>query len=163
LKSSVLQPVSQHAYHAQLEELFTMPEVPQNPYQTPVTAEVAEQDTSNKMEAGKKKRVWWRTVLLRWEVMRPFYNAILAATGLISLGSYAFCIFQLQALVFIVLFAIAANLAYFLGPAIDLYIHFLGFRSKWSLGVLFTLGTVFAILVTFAVGAYEGQAFFEQL
>jgi len=90
-----------------------------------------------------------RRILIAWEKLRIAYVAILGAPTLF------FCLFDLWRepgfLTTAVLGAVFANLAYFLGPAIEVYAAWLGFHH-WSLRVtLFVSGTLLAFALTLFV------------
>lgn len=106
----------------------------------------------------------------RWEKWRLMYNLIVGLTGLLStmplLSSPAFGQFADSIVTGIVEYGIAANVAYFIGPLAELYLIWLAHdtagwlsarmraaMSSPSVGpLLFVLGTLFAVLITLAIG-----------
>ncbi|MEZ6186757.1 MAG: hypothetical protein R3F62_17325 [Planctomycetota bacterium] len=84
-------------------------------------------------------------VLLRWELLRIPYNAVLFGVSVAVLGTGV-----LAPSYFLdgVLAALAANLCYCLGPALEVYLRTLGARQRWVGPLLFAAGLLLSILVT---------------
>ncbi len=47
--------------------------------------------------------------------------------------------------------AVVANVLFFAGPAVETYVHWLGFRQNWLRGVLFFSGTLLSVVLAFGV------------
>lgn len=93
-----------------------------------------------------------RRVFLAWEKLRVIYVALLAAPTLwVALERWGDPDVMTHFPVTVVLGAAFANLAYFLGPAVEVYLGWLGFRHWGVRAVLFTAGTLFALLLTLLV------------
>ena len=118
-----------------------------NPYSAPQaddSSKVDRQDVSPPDSLGKiGKRVF-----LAWEKLRLAYIGILVTftilIGLPQLGQLGFWVLAIFG-------GIVANLCYFLGPIVETYVTWLGFRSlavRWTMFVLGTLFTMASAAVT---------------
>jgi len=109
----------------------------------------------------------------RWEKWRLMFNLVVGVTGLLAampVMSRSLPKILDSIVLEIVAYGIAANLAYFLGPLAELYLIWLAHdtagwlsaRVRAALGgpavgrLLFVLGTLFAVLVTAAIGLMAG-------
>jgi hypothetical protein len=90
-----------------------------------------------------------RKVFLAWEKLRIAYIAILGMVTLLLVGPMGFTSFRILTLV--IEGAVVANLAYFLGPATETYIRWLGYDRAWPRWAMFFCGTLLSILL--AVGS----------
>ncbi len=115
-----------------------------NPYNAPqaaVAVEVADVQATTLGQIAKR-------VFLDWEKMRLAYIGILGVFTLLMgwphLGSLEFWAISIFG-------GIVANGCYFLGPIVETYVTWLGFRSLALRWVMFALGTMFTMLG--AVGA----------
>jgi len=131
----------------------------ENPYVTAVVAE----ESPEKGGAGKKEPSWWRTVLVRWEMMRPLFNLIVGLAGLAALAPYLGQVFHPVPLIGALVYAIVANIAYLLGPFFNLYLAFIGLRQRWVAIVIFSLGTFVSVVITVGLAMTAGPPLFENL
>ena len=124
-----------------------------NPYTTPQADTVVSSDNGNVTERTLGQIA--KRVFLDWEKMRLAYVGILVVFTLLfgfsELGNPLFWGGSVAG-------AIIANLCYLLGPIVDTYVSWLGFRSvalRWimfALGTLFTMAGVVAMIVTLPGG-----------
>lgn len=99
-----------------------------------------------------------RLVFLRWEKLRLAYNVIVGLVGLVAIAPFLIDRFDpgflygaapMRALLAgALVYGITANAAYFLGPALECYVRWLGLRSPWLTRVLFGAGTLCSVLIT---------------
>ena len=112
-----------------------------NPYAPPESGDSAEAPTS----PGFKELV------VGWEKLRLIYNGLLLIPGIVVLILYARTGMPLPAvLIFSALFALAANIAFLLGPLTELYftaLFFHGTSKKPARRLIFSAG----LLVSFGV------------
>jgi hypothetical protein len=107
---------------------------------------------SSPIESSEPK-VTARSIFLNWENwLRPAYNLILAAVACLVILSFTNMGYPVprngRAVFHFISRAIAANLLFTAGPLADYYISvLLGRRSVLVAGILFTLGTLFSMLV----------------
>ncbi len=94
-----------------------------------------------------------RNVFLAWEKLRIGYVMILTliTLSLIAVGGFP----NWTLLLVIIEGAVFANIAYFAGPALETYIRWLGYDKSWPRWLMFSLGTLFSIGLTFGVLAVE--------
>lgn len=98
---------------------------------------------------GSSLDVIAKRTFLAWEKLRVLYIAILAVVTLLA------CIMSMpwrdpENLILIIPCAIAANVLYLAGPAVDTYIRWLGYRESWPRFAMFIGGTALsAILAVF--------------
>ena len=94
-----------------------------------------------------------RSIFLSWEKwLRPAYNLILAGVACLVILSFTNMGYPVprngRTVFHFISRAIAANLLFTAGPLADYYISvLLGRRSVLVTGILFTLGTLFSMLV----------------
>jgi hypothetical protein len=102
-------------------------------------------------------------VLVWWERRRPLYNAIIGATGLVTIGVLAAALspvvlVQPGTWIGIAAYAIGANLCYSLGAPTELLLQRWVGRDTYGLGpALFRYGLVYSIGLTLfplALGAF---------
>jgi hypothetical protein len=103
--------------------------------------------TEQKESRLKEISAFAKPIFLKWEKLRILYNAILLATLLAShLPQMSVDVFfQPLMLVIWLIGAVLANLCFFLGPAMETYIAWLGVRSIWVTAILFLVGVVISI------------------
>lgn len=95
-----------------------------------------------------------RHVFIRWEIMRIAYIVILTVES-VWLAAQIDGLFEVYsppmfaALAFFA--AIGANVAYFLGPVAEVYVRWLGFNQPIVRYVLWSLGTLFSMVVVLGV------------
>ena len=118
-----------------------------NPYTSPQADTFVSSSDSEGVAESTLLQVAKR-VFLDWEKMRLIYIGVLVAftllVGFSELGNPVFWGVSIVG-------AIIANLCYFLGPIVDTYVSWLGFRSvalRWTMFVLGTLLTMAGVLVT---------------
>lgn len=86
-----------------------------------------------------------KSVFLAWEKLRLAYVAVLAVA---SLALVAVCGSPWTSAIKALLGgAVAANILYFAGPALETYVCWLGWRGTWLRGVLFLGGTLLSLLL----------------
>lgn len=119
-----------------------------NPYTSPISDSGIESSSADEEPLGRIGR----RVFLAWEKLRLVYIGILAAVTI------AFVLPDLDNTIFAIEFwsmgifgAIGANVCYFIGPAIETYVTWLGYRGKWLRWILFQVGTVFSSLLVSVV------------
>jgi hypothetical protein len=106
-----------------------------------------------------------RGMFLRWEKLRPLYNAIVGLVGLagiapivlswVSPGTFpGFRASPVAAVIGVLAYAVAANVCYFVGPALECYLRWLGMTVRPLTRTLFIIGTVFSVLLTALFGLY---------
>lgn len=109
---------------------------PNNPYQAPV------QDSPLPVATSSFSI---KAVFIKWEKLRLVYNGLLIAETLLILLATGLIRFPL--ILFACVFgAVVANGCYLLGPIIDSYAHWLGYRGNMLAGALFTTGMIVAML-----------------
>jgi hypothetical protein len=119
-----------------------------NPYVPPSSVE----SRQSAIESTEPK-VTARSIFSRWEKwLRPAYNLILAGVACLVVLNFANMGYPVprngRTVFHFISRAIAANLLFTAGPLADYYISvLLGRRSVLITGVIFTLGTVFSVLV----------------
>lgn len=99
-----------------------------------------------------------RGVFLRWEKLRLAYNVIVGLVGLVAIAPFFIDRFDpgflygaapMRALLAgALMYAIAANVCYFVGPALECYVRWLGLRSPWLTRAVFAAGTLCSVLIT---------------
>jgi hypothetical protein len=134
-----------------------------NPYQSPQASFVRQVVPCN-----------WKAVLKRWEILRFLYNLLVGLAGLLILAMFAGHLSPKAGLGYIVvgvaIYGFCANLAYFLGPAAELYMNWIAdvwegrlvprwacdlIRSHYITMVLFAAGCLFSIGLTLLIGIAE--------
>jgi hypothetical protein len=95
-------------------------------------------------------------ILQWWELRRPGYNAIMAVTGIFSLGLMALVAqlppgsTELPPLMLVVLYAILANACYCLGPLAECALELIWPRQLLPTGpALFRMGLTFSVGLNF--------------
>lgn len=120
-----------------------------NPYAAPSSPI---ESTQSSIESTEPK-VTARSIFLSWEKwLRPAYNLILAGVACLVILSFTNMGYPVprngRTVYHFISRAIAANLLFTAGPLADYYISvLLGRRSVLVTGILFTLGTLFSMLV----------------
>jgi hypothetical protein len=110
------------------------------------------ESTQSSIESTGPK-VTARSTFLRWEKwLRPAYNLILAGVACLVILSFMNMGYPVprngRTVFYFISRAIAANLLFTAGPLADYYISvLLGRRAVLLTGILFTLGTLFSMLV----------------
>lgn len=101
-------------------------------------------------EAGVSGAAALRDVFLRWELLRPFYNAALVALVLSVVLPTAPEFFARPSFwLLLVVGCAGANLCYLAGPCAEGYLRWLGVRRLLPLRLaLFASGTLVALLLT---------------
>ena len=139
--------------------LFQLPQrqprhstITDNPYSSPRTAPTTDMESAA-ARGNRPLSTIAREVFLSWEKLRIAYVAVLALITVLAVGPYGFGHRRLLRL--IVEGAVAANVAYFAGPALETYIRWLGYDRTWPRWVMFVGGTLFSIVLTVAVLATE--------
>jgi hypothetical protein len=120
-----------------------------NPYAAPSSPI---ESTQSSIESTEPK-VTARSIFLSWEKwLRPAYNLILAGVACLVILSFTYMGYPVprngRTVFHFISRAIAANLLFTAGPLADYYISLLlGRRSVLVTGILFTLGTLFSMVV----------------
>lgn len=123
-----------------------------NPYQSPTCLTEQKLVSANEriLEAGS---------VAAWERLRVIYNGVLAGvvllTTLLEPGQFLSLDFWGCAIAG----AIAANLCFCVGITLEYYLTLLGADRRWSRAVLFVIGTLFSMLLTFAMTLLSINAF----
>ena len=84
----------------------------------------------------------YRQIFISWEKLRVVYNGILAA---VVLAAMCFYTHPSRALTPLLVCALPANLLYFLGPMLESYLLWIGFRMGWMRWAIWLLGTVISV------------------
>src|ERR1700749_2035428 len=95
----------------------------ENPFQSPIAAPV---------DAGLSVDEL-RSVMRRWERLRIVYNLLVGLVGiavLLMMPTQILAANLIKILPGVVMYGLAANVCYFLGPAGEWYLIFLGFRWR---------------------------------
>ncbi len=120
----------------------------ENPYAAPPT------DDPDELAGGLAEDVplslMIRPIFLSWEKLRLVYNAILIliTLGLMTFQSHLFS--NVEFWTAVVFGALVANACFFLGPIIEAYVTWLGYRNVGLRVFLFISGTVVACILAFA-------------
>lgn len=130
-------------------------------FQSPQASAASGADGASAVAPNVDRFVMIGELVVRWEKLRWVYNAILAGvtllTGLLVLGASAnradsklWTVDGVEALIFAFL---GANACFTIGPLIDGYLSWFGFRKRATTWVLFLGGTLISIGLT-AIVAY---------
>jgi hypothetical protein len=93
-----------------------------------------------------------RPIFLRWEKLRPVYNAVLIALTLLLLEDPLLTLRDPWALTLCLAGAVGANVLYLAGPVAESYLHWLGLRGLGVTAAIFGLGCLVSVpLVASAV------------
>ena len=113
-----------------------------NPFSAPVAEVVdpAQQHSAN----GSSETLGQiaKRVFLAWEKLRVLYILIL---GLFTLLLGLPYLNKLEFWLPVIFGGVIANACFFLGPIIETYVTWLGFRGRWLRWVIFVLGTLFTM------------------
>jgi len=124
----------------------------ENPYLSP--SEATPSATVGLTDSGESSlQDIARQTFLVWEKLHVVYVAVLALVTLlliVTTGSL-----DRRVLRVVIEGAVVANIAYFAGPLMETYIHWLGYDRRWPRWVMFTGGTLLAIIL--AVGVLATQ------
>lgn len=89
-------------------------------------------------------------MVARWERLRIVYNAILTVEVLVlTVPMFRMTWGHRSFLVELILGAVGANLCYCAGPVINFYFHWANIRGRAVTTVLFVIGTIVAMFLTF--------------
>ncbi|MBX7072879.1 MAG: hypothetical protein K1X71_06990 [Pirellulales bacterium] len=113
----------------------------------------------------------WKKIARRWELLRIPYNVLVFLAGMFWIALNPD---QLRYWPEIVIFGIAANLAYCIGPLGEMYVHWfcdtfdrrlpawltMSLRSPSLTFLLFSLGAAFSVVVTLAAGYLTNETIF---
>jgi hypothetical protein len=87
-----------------------------------------------------------KPIFYKWEKLRLLYNFILAVILLLSHGlSLKWQFFHPIWLSIWLAGGIGANLCFFIGPLVESYLTWLGFRSRWVTGLIFVIGVFLSL------------------
>ncbi len=150
-EKSVPKPVSSDAEYASGEST--------NPY-TP-TIHVDDEGwelTGQTLDAKNVRLIRVGRTVVTWEKLRLVYNLILACVTLLISG---YCFWRFHDVInperlfgTVATGMFFANVCFCLGPLIDVYLSWFGWRSPFTTGVIFLIGTLIAItLAAFAIVA----------
>lgn len=96
-----------------------------------------------------------RGVFRAWERLRLWYNLILVVTTVLiglRIGRVPVSLADVPHFVVGLLpLAVAANVCFFTGPAIEAYVNWLGAGSPWIRPVIFTAGVVISLLLCWVI------------
>lgn len=95
-----------------------------------------------------------RSILVRWERLRLHYNALLCFVTLASVVSEqppARLVLSPRFFLLSVACAVGANLCFLAGPVVEMYLCFLGVRSRRIAPALFLAGSILSIPIVHAV------------
>lgn len=106
----------------------------------------------------------YQAVFLAWERLRiPYLTAYLAAHTVILIRFWHYVDLGLEFWTLCGVYFILANLFYMLGPAVESYIAFLGWRIKPLRPVLLVVGTLFACVVVWLMISEYSRGFYYKL
>jgi hypothetical protein len=93
-----------------------------------------------------------KTAVIEWEKYRLIYNVVLLVLGLLFSAELLFAVPMM--IIGVVIFGIGANVAYCLGPLVEMYsIAIRGEAfSRAARGTLFGVGLGFSVLVVLGIG-----------
>lgn len=119
--------------------------MPENPYSAPTTGSTSAVDTAPQTLAAIAK-----STFLAWERLRVVYIVLLGLLTLLLAGPE---LLRLRMTVMVVEGAIVANVCYFAGPVIEIYVRWLGYRGKGLRWFLFISGTLVSAVLAIATMA----------
>ena len=126
---------------------------PTNPYapMAHVESDEAWELAGQELDAKNVRLIRVGRTVVTWEKLRLAYNLILACVTVLAIG---FCMIYspvsidtLGLIGTVVVGALFANPCFCLGPLIDGYLSWFGWRSTFSTGVIFLLGTLLSIVL----------------
>ncbi len=120
----------------------------ENPYRSPGRGEQSDSETGRDERSSKFESLG--RVLVTWEKLRVVYNVIGAIPAIVLVVVFSLSPGELVACAF------AANLSYCLGPLVDCYFTWFGFRHRAVTGILFVLGTGVMLFSSLVVGLSFG-------
>ena len=139
---------------------FSTENEPANPYAPTVHVDNDEgwELTGQTLDATSVRFIRVGRTIVSWEKLRLAYNLILAFVTVLTCGLllfFSFAPFNVGRLIgTVVVGVIVANACFCLGPLIDGYLSWFGWRSALTTGVLFAIGMLISIpLAVFAVAA----------
>lgn len=88
-----------------------------------------------------------RSTFLAWEKLRFLYIGLLGTLTLLLCGRE---IVNIEILMIVIAGAFVANVCYFAGPILETYVSWLGLKGKWFRWMLFTVGTLFTMVLAVA-------------
>jgi hypothetical protein len=92
-----------------------------------------------------------RSIVLRWERLRILYNLVLLGLVLVPTGG-SFQLPSLRELPVLAIGAVLANLCFMAGPVAEVYMSWLGLRSRWVTAGLFAGGLLVSIPCVYMFG-----------
>jgi hypothetical protein len=92
-----------------------------------------------------------RSIVLRWERLRILYNLVLLGLVLVPTGG-SFQLPSLRELPALAIGAVLANLCFMAGPVAEVYMSWLGLRSRWVTAGLFAGGLLVSIPCVYMFG-----------
>lgn len=143
-----------------------MYETPLNPYAAPLT------DPSPALSAEPTDGNPWKKIARRWELLRLPYNLLVGLAGLAALAGND-QLTLIDVIDGVIVFGIGANIFYFFGPIVEMYLHWLGdagenrflprtavslIRSPLVTWVLFLPGVLFSVCLTLGIGFFATTA-----
>jgi hypothetical protein len=127
--------------------LATKVESPSNPYTAPLSDAIGHR-TQVKPEVSGWLAIA-KPIFIRWELLRLLYNAILILETLVLFRSMTVDIRPIDFWVEAMLAGMVANVCYFAGPLINIYLSWLLEQKTAMLTwAIWGLGTVFSVGVT---------------
>jgi hypothetical protein len=116
-----------------------------NPYSTPVAFESSPEPKIAATNSGLLEIA--RSTFLAWEKLRFLYIGLLGTLTLLLCGRE---IVNLEILLMVIAGAFVSNVCYFAGPILETYVTWLGLKGKWFRWLLFTVGTLFTMVLAIA-------------
>lgn len=100
-----------------------------------------------------------RPIFLRWEKLRLLYNLIVGVVGLLAIAPHVIdrinpdflpgpAMPPLLLVLGMASYALAANVCYFVGPALETYLAWLGLKIRHLTAALFVAGALFSVALT---------------
>lgn len=116
----------------------------ENPFSTPIAMETHPAATSEASRNSLGEIA--RSTFLAWEKLRLLYIAILGFFTLVLCGSQ---LRDVDLLLMVIGGGVFANLCYFAGPVLETYVSWLGLKGLWFRWLLFSVGTLFTMVMAF--------------
>lgn len=135
------------------KSISIMSNEPANPYAPTDNIENDEgwELAGQKLDAKNVRLIRVGRTFVTWEKLRLVYNLILLCVTVLTCG---FCVMCLPVSIDegdligrVIVGALLANLCFCLGPLIDGYLSWFGWRSTFSTSVLFLFGTLLSIVL----------------
>lgn len=127
----------------------------ENPFASPVTANTLGTLTDAPLTGRELRFAEIGEAFVRWEKLRVWYNVVLAVVALVAvLLIEPRLMLKVASLEYLVAAAIGANACFFAGHIVECYATWFFGRISWIRPVVFTCGTLGAMVLTFMTIAF---------